>query len=272
MGHYHYGFNTNDEDFEKDKDRLIHVPKELILYDGEEKQLLPVYLAVACKANYSSNHKRVVKLSLRDIIYTMGLEPRRGKGNINEQVAIAANQLRELGCFKDAPDYFEHDYIDTKTKYRYEVVKPKKAKTYVTITPFEVLAVANIARNKSKYDDNGNRRRITFSYETMVRVLLTLRLKILDSKNNILLISREKLYELTGVTPQTITNITTELDKAGIIRKRVFDLHRDKTCEDGSVKREKWQVAFYSNYYNVEAKAVYDAFKEYKDYIGYQDS
>lgn len=34
MGHYHYGFNINDDDFEKDKDRLIHVSKELILYDG----------------------------------------------------------------------------------------------------------------------------------------------------------------------------------------------------------------------------------------------
>ena len=269
MGHYHYGFSVNDEDFEKDKDRLIHVPKELILYEGKEKQLLPVYLAVACRANYSSNHKRIVKLSLRDIIYNIGFTPKSGKGKINEQVAVAVNKLRELGCFKDAPDYFEHDYIGTKTKYRYEVVKPKKAKTYATITPFEVLTVATIARNKSKYDDSGNKRRITFSYETMLRVLLVLRLKILDSKNNILLISREKLYELTGVTPQTITNITTALDKAGIIRKRVFDLYRDKASEDGTAKREKWQVAFYSNYYNVEAQTVYEAFKEYKDYIGY---
>lgn len=271
MGHYHYGFDKNGDDFEKDKDRLVHVPKELILYDGEEKQLLPVYLAVSCKANYSSNHKRVVKLSLRDIIHTLGLTPKSGKGKINEQVVVAINKLRELNCFKDAPDYFEHDYIDTKTKYRYEVVKPKKAKTYVTITPFDVFTVATIARNKSKYDSNGKKRRITFSYETMLRTLLIIRLKIFSTEDKVILLTRDKLHNLVGVSPQTITDITNQLDKAGIIRKRVYNLSKEKVAS-GEIKKELWQIAFYSNYYNTTEKDVYETFCNYKDHIGYQDS
>lgn len=259
------------KDFENYRDRLIHVPVDLILYKGSEKRILSVFVAVVCKANYADNGKKITKLSLQDIIYTMGLTPKRGKGGINEQVAIAVSKLKELGFFKCAPDYLTQNRIDAKSKYRYEVVKPKEAKTYMAITPFEVFMVAGIARNKSNVDSNGNKRRITFSYETMLRAILLIRMKIMEGKGNVLMITRDSLHKLVGVSPQTITDITNELDKAKIIRKRVYDLYRNKTCADGSIKREKWQVAFYSNYYNTTEKDVYDAFNDYEVSIGYEN-
>lgn len=248
------------------KGNPIRVPIDLVFYDGNEKHLLSVYLAVACSANHAVHGKMVTKLSLRDIIYTMGLKPKRGKGGINEQVAIAVNKLRDLGCFKDAPDYFEHDYIGTKAKYRYEVAKPKEAKTYVTITTLEVFNAAQIVRNKDSEDESGNKLHVTFSYETLLRAMLLMKWKILRSKTGAIHVTRETLQELIDVSPYTITNITNALDKAKIIKKTLYTT-REPISHGDEVEYKRHDVAFYTNYYGDVNGKINKEFERYEKYL-----
>lgn len=249
-----------------DKDQLIHMPVSLSLCDCKVKQLLPVYLAVACSANHAVNNKMVTKLSLRDIIYTIGLKPRSGSGNINEQVAVAVKTLSELGYFSDAPDYFKGERLNTKTKYRYEVVKPMEAMTYMTIAPSDIYNLGGVIRGKYIVYANGKKRRIKFSYDTLLHVLFAIKWRILHSKSGVIFVSRKTLQEDTGVSPRTISEITNVLHKQKIIMKKLYDTSKTTICGDDSIV-EKRQIAFYADYYDGSEAKIINEYEKYEELI-----
>lgn len=234
------------------KHHMILVPFSLIEIDRETRHALAVYLAIACKANYAVHDKMTTKLSLLDIIYTIGLTPKAGKGRVNDQVAVAVKTLKDLGYFEDAPDFVERGRLDMKGKYRYKVVKPKGAGTYATITPADIYSVAQITRNGD----------VSFSYDALLRVLFAIKWQIEKDELGAALVTREKIKELTGVSVRAVTSITNELDDRLIIKKELY-----KTSEDGM-----WNnMAFYTNYYdNADAAdaRIKKAISNYKERIG----
>lgn len=248
----------------QEEDRLIHVPVGLALYKGNERQILPVYIAVACSANHAVNNKMVTKLSLRDIIYIIGLTPKAGKGRVNDQVAVAVKALKDLGYFKDAPDYFKIGRLNTKTKYRYEVVKPMEAMTYMTIAPSDIYNLGGVIRGKYIMGANNKKRRIKFSYDTLLHVLFAIRWRILHSESGVIFVSRKTLCEDTGVSPRTISEITNVLHKQKIIMKKLYDTSETIICGDES-KVEKRQIAFYADYYDGSEAKIINEYEKYEN-------
>lgn len=231
--------------------KVIRVPFGLVEVDKKTKHALAVYIVVACKAAYAVHDKMTTKLSLLDIIYTIGLTPKAGKGRVNDQIAIAVKTLRDLGYFEDAPDFIERGRLDMKRKYRYKVVVPTEIGSYVTITSNDIYKVAQATRDSEK--------KLTFSYDVALRVLFTIKWKVIKNKSRSTMLSREKISEIAGVSVGAVTAITNVLASNDVmVIKKWLHWNGDKHA-----------IAVYANCYDKKSwEHINESIKHYESHIG----
>lgn len=237
------------------KDGVIRVPYSLASCNCGVKRIVTVYMAIA---SYAGKSRRAV-LSLMDIIYTLGLKPKSGRGRINEQVAMAVNALRDLRFLEQAPEYTVGSKIVASRKYGFLLAPVSTGcKTSTGITKGMFRMIIEVERgpvqisdedseaSESKVDDK-KMMGYTFSAETAAKTMLAIREAIAVTKEGAAYISRSYLSEKVGISERKITDVTEYLHAMNLIMKRticIFNAH-------GSPKR----LTFYTNTYGSETDA-----------------
>lgn len=248
------------------KDGVIRVPYSLVSRNCDVKRIVTVYMAIA---SYAGKSRRAV-LSLRDIIYTLGLKPKSGRGRINEQVAMAVNALRDLGFLEQAPEYTVGSKIVASRKYGFllapvstgcktstgitkgmfrMIIEVERGSVQISDVPddgFNKISDEDGESSESEVDDK-KMMRYTFSAETAAKTMLAIREVIAVTKEGAAYISRSYLGDKIGISERKITDVTEYLHTMNLIMKRticIFDAH-------GSPKR----LTFYTNTYGSVADA-----------------
>lgn len=248
------------------KDSIIRVPYSLVFGDFGVKRIVTVYMAIASYAG----KERIAVLSLKDIIYTLGLKPKSGRGKINEQIAVAVNALRTLGYLEQAPEYAIGTKVTASKRYGFKLAPvPAGRKVSSGITKNMLRAINNIERYHGQYNDdtNSNKKIFSFSAETAAKTLFAIREVIAVVKGDAAYIPRKYLSRKVGVTENRITEVVAYLVEEYLINKRsvfMIDLH-------DNLKR----LTFYTNTYgdNKEVTArLDDAIKAFKDKVNAERS